>query len=264
MIFRYFDDILRNTSEDVEDVIVEANGQWHTADNKYASADWKAAQAPAKALSLSLPPTPIKRRSTTPVRQINNGDGQKRGPDSSEIVILDSDDEDEGQVKRELSPSVPRSYNRSLGSLPARSSTGLSDVIDLTLDSDDEELLARAAVPSKKRKPDDQGIVSPTEQVWKKSRVDGLALPAVSSMNGTALQPAYPSGDHYSPPQPPPPPSGTRDPRFVPFRPAQFNNSYIPPGGAPIPSRNSVPRTDSYGTSSTRVNGSSTSNWRAC
>ncbi|KAI0348571.1 hypothetical protein BDW22DRAFT_1424727 [Trametopsis cervina] len=233
----YFDEILNSTSEDVEDIIVEADGQWHTADNKYASAAWKAAHPPV----LSLPPAPVKKRSPTPMKLLAGGEPPKP---TSEIVILDSDDEEEGQVKRELSPSVTRSLNASLasiGSLPPRSQTGESDVIDLTLDSDDEEPpLAR----NKKRKAGEPDVVSPTEQIWKKSRTDVHSLPSkpmpVSSSGG------YPKGAPYSPP---------RDSRVLPpispgrymSRPSPgYSSSYIPPGGAPVHFRPPIPRADSY------------------
>ena len=259
-------------------MIVEADGQWHTSDNQYACASWRAAHPPPKALSLSLPPTPIKHPSPTTARPAAIGNDQKNGLSSSEIFILDSDDEEEGQVKRELSPSVPRSYTTSLasiGSIPPRSQTVTSDVIDLTLDSDDEAPPARVPPPSlhppspppppppsNKRKTDELDLVSPTESVWKKSRIEGLALPAISTLNGTSPLPHFPNGDHYSPPPPPP----SRDPRLphlpldrLPVRPQPFTNSYIPPGGAPVPSRPSIPRRDSYGNPSSRANG--TTSW---
>ncbi|KAI0788482.1 PINIT domain-containing protein [Abortiporus biennis] len=145
----FFDEILKATPEDIEDVIVEADGLWHTSDNLYGSVAWKDAHPP---ISDKDPTQPrVKERSPTPVKapsQDINGKG-KSLPSNAEIVILDSDDEDEeeGQVKRELSPTTDGSQrtgrmsgNPSFNSIatgPAR--TQESDVIDLTLDSDDEE-----------------------------------------------------------------------------------------------------------------------------
>ena len=93
---RYFDDILKRTPDSVEDVIIEADGQWHTEDNKYASPAWKATHSVAASL----------------VRLVANGmhgvNGQdKPRPSNAEIVILDSDDEngDEGRMNWEPSLS---------------------------------------------------------------------------------------------------------------------------------------------------------------
>ncbi|PSS37689.1 hypothetical protein PHLCEN_2v513 [Hermanssonia centrifuga] len=270
----YFDEILNDTSDDVEDVIVEADGQWHTADNKFGSAAWKAAHPPIKDPTLSLPPTPIKRRSPTPVKPVINGDARPQaGPSNPEIVILDSDDEDEGQVKRELSPSVYRTANGSLGSYPPRSQTVESDVIDLTLDSDDEAPIM-TTLHSKKRKSDERDLISPTEKIWKKSRLDGPAssgpnTPTSVSYAGSAGET---KGGPYSPPRDP-----TRT--LPPLSPNRYSNAYssrtypppyIPSGTSPIPSRD--PRTtnvsaNSYPPSSylSRPNGtasSSSGQWR--
>ncbi|KAI0375084.1 hypothetical protein BV20DRAFT_960150 [Pilatotrama ljubarskyi] len=171
----YFDDILKNTPESVEDVIVEADGQWHTEDNKYGSAEWLAAHPPA-----TKPKSPPK-RAPSPVKPAVNGLAGKdmHRPSNAEIVILDSDeeDEDEGRVKRELSPSaesarLPRSSQSVSigGSQPPRSQA--ADIIDLTLDSDDEGLPQRPSVPLAKKRKETDDLPSPTEQIWKKSRTD--------------------------------------------------------------------------------------------
>lgn len=230
----YFDDILRETDEDVEDIIVEADGQWHTADNKYGSASWKAAHPPIKDPTHTLPPTPVKKRSPSPVTKPTNCDGQsKSGPNNAEIVILDSDDEDEA------------SYG---GSLPPRSQTVESDIIDLTLDSDDEDTVV--SIPNqKKRKSDDRELASPTEQIWKKSRTD--VSPANSTTVAHSSTPVrYSNSSSYSPPsrdpigvlQPPSPPgryphANPNGYSARPHVPSYASNTYIPPGGAPVPAR---------------------------
>ncbi|CAL1695654.1 unnamed protein product [Somion occarium] len=191
----YFDEILKATPEEVEDVIVEPDGEWHTSDGVYGSSAWKAAHAKAKASSTV---GTVKKRSPSPTKpSIKQEDGGKpSGPLNAEIVILDSDDEDEGRVKRELSPSYDSTQKSgrttaqsSLASLPAPSQA--SDVIDLTLDSDDEEPPPRAPAPSKKRCSDERDIQSPTEPIWKKSRTDN-----VPSSSGVGLH--LPQG--YTPP----------------------------------------------------------------
>lgn len=171
---------MQETPESVEDVMVEADGQWHTSDNKYGSADWKAAHplvAKLSSPSKSLPP--LKQSpSCPPVDAKDNGqpNGKGKAP-SHEIFVLDSDDdEDEGRVKRELSPSYASSANRSFeGTLPPVSqslSRADTSVIDLTLDeSDDDEPLP--TVYGKRRAADAElDDSSATDQIWKKGRVD--------------------------------------------------------------------------------------------
>lgn len=276
-------------------MIVEADGQWHTSDNSYASDAWKASHPIKQEQTLSLPPTPAKRRSPTPVKPIINGNGvhPKSGPSNAEIVILDSDDEDEGQVKRELSPTL---YRSSMGSFAHRSQTVESDIIDLTLDSDDEEpprhvpltisrsqsgsQSASQAQAQRKRKSDEREIVSPTEQIWKKSRVEApvthsspaagpSSVPYVNGTNGT-------NGQAYSSPRDPartlPPLSPNRYPNNSyprPLPPGAYSSSYIPPGSAPVSSRPSLPSIPATGYPApyvVRPNGtgaSSSQPWRA-
>ncbi|THH34039.1 hypothetical protein EUX98_g145 [Antrodiella citrinella] len=182
----YFDEIVKATPEEVEDVIVEPDGEWHSEDNAFGSAGWKAARI-AAGLPMGPPP---KARSPTPVKpNIADLDKKRTIHISAEIVILDSDDsDDEGRVKRELSPSygsggIPRSrVSRVMGShastssaasAPPRSQTGESDVIDLTLDSEDEA----PSHPTRKRRAEDVESLSPTEVIWKKSRPDNPVPP---------------------------------------------------------------------------------------
>ena len=162
----------------MEDVIVEADGEWHTSDNKYGSPGWKHVHPPEPAMKLPAPP----------VKTNGAGSSDLNGKNAKvEIVVLDSDDDDdEGQVKRELSPSfgsgssvlVPPSESPSLG---AESQT---DVIDLTLDSEEEDPPPSSRT-AEKRKVSDSGIPSPTEQIWKKSRVGSVGpVPNLKNING--------------------------------------------------------------------------------
>ncbi|KAF8905529.1 PINIT domain-containing protein [Gymnopilus junonius] len=216
----YFEEILRSTPESVEDVIVEADGQWHTSDNKYGSADWLAVHPPGKPSSPSKKTAPPQENPVCPAPVTNGADGANgKGKDPNiEIFVLDSDDDDdEGQVKRELSPSYTSSASRSFsatlpgmsqpqGALPSRTNT----VIDLTLDSDDEEP-APSHAPSSKRTATEAELDPSThpDQSWKKTRVDPSSriLPVPHSHSGS-LQPqgvppglhTAPVGDHPSPP----------------------------------------------------------------
>ncbi|KAK7064267.1 MIZ zinc finger protein [Favolaschia claudopus] len=177
----YFDEILKSSPESVEDVIVEADGEWHTSDNKYGSPAWKASHAPAVTVKPALSPrkvVPLK----SPPPKASSVDAKGKGK-AAEIVVLDSDDEDEGRVKRELSPSFASSssVNRSFGSIPGETVavSQVEEVIDLTLDSEDEE--EPVVRPTAKRTASAAGFASPTEQIWKKGRLDADSSAATIS-----------------------------------------------------------------------------------
>ena len=185
----------------------------------------------------------------------------RSGPSNAEIVILDSDDEDEGRVKRELSPSTdgtqrsarPRINGSSYASLPARSQTVESDVIDLTLDSDEEA----PNPPSRKRRSDERETHSPTEQIWKKSRVDGNGLS--SGTLGVRKLPPISSSPTYQIPSL----SSSPDPRFDRYQRAA-PMPYVSPQHLSLPPRPPPPAVNgrsfpspSWTASSSRPGGSS-------
>ncbi|KAJ7125633.1 PINIT domain-containing protein [Mycena crocata] len=220
----YFDEILKESPESVEDVIVEADGEWHTSDNKYASAKWKESHAPAPiAKPLTLSPRKSLPAKSPPSKLVNGDPNGKRK--ATEIVVLDSDDEDEGRVKRELSPSFAStsSVNRSYGSLPGETAgpSQADDVIDLTLDSDEED--APPARPPAKRTASEAGIASPTEQIWKKGRIDTGMTVERGAASGDYVRPslpptvARPTIPAYN--APPPPPAGYAGPVLPPVYP---------------------------------------------
>ncbi|KAF8922611.1 PINIT domain-containing protein [Mucidula mucida] len=160
----YFDEIVKSCPESVEDVFVEADGEWHTTDNKYGSAEWKAQHPPVK--PATAPRKPVSRTRTPPSQC--NGKTNGKGKADLSILILDSDDEEENRVKRELSPSFGNASSSSLApSLPPRSQSVQDTVIDLTLDSDEEEDVAPPRHVGKRKASD---APSPTEPIWKKSR----------------------------------------------------------------------------------------------
>ncbi|KAJ2920234.1 hypothetical protein MD484_g146, partial [Candolleomyces efflorescens] len=172
----YFDEILKETPESVEDVIVEADGEWHTSDNKYGSAKWKA-------INPVIPKTATPSRqpnyaAVRPVSSIPSEDKGKGRAAAEVVVLLDSEDEEEGQVKRELSPSNSRSLD-SL-SFSAQSSNQqsqlASEVIDLTLD-DDEEPTPPPPRTANKRTAESADLPDyhPTD-TWKKNRTENLGL----------------------------------------------------------------------------------------
>ncbi|KAI0963662.1 hypothetical protein AcW1_000679 [Taiwanofungus camphoratus] len=227
----YFDEILNATPEDVEDVIVEADGQWHSSDNNYGSAQWKVAHVSSKAPTPLKPASPSKRRSRSPAKLMPKGVHDVVGennlrPSDAEIVVLDSDDEDEGRVKRELSPSyeshVPSSINLSQVSQPPRSQTQDTDVIDLTLDSDEED----SPPPTRKRKNIEGDVPSPTEPIWKKSRTNGAAQSSSPGSSNSGPSSAYMNGSRHLAP---PPRHATNVPPRPPHGNGYYNNSAVNP-----------------------------------
>jgi E3 SUMO-protein ligase PIAS1 len=192
--------------------MVEADGQWHTTDNKYGSREWKAAHPVASQRVVDKKPSAEDNPASQSHVQSNDVNGKGKVP-LHEIFVLDSDDEDEGRVKRELSPSYASSANQSFESTLPRPSQSqqsqASQVIDLTLDSDDddddeEELVSNA---NGKRKADEAGVgTSPpsSDQLWKKGRIDPssriLPLPRVSSAthNGVGASHSLPN-NRYQP-----------------------------------------------------------------
>jgi len=156
----YFNSILESTPDMVEDVIVEADGEWHTSDNKYASDTWRKAHKPA--LPLASPTPHLKREapSSSPSAYIRDASTQRMSQNLGDVVVLDSEEEDEGEVKRELSPSLP-------GQSPMNGFPN-TQVIDLTAESDEESETSRSF--GAKRKADSDSVAS-SEDVWKKSRI---------------------------------------------------------------------------------------------
>ena len=206
----YFDEILNDTTESVEDVMVEADGQWHTTDNKYGSREWKAVHPVTSQVVADKKPS-VEEKSTrfASESRTQSNDVNGKGVPPQEIFVLDSDDEDESLVKRELSPSYASSANQSFdGTLPRASQSQqsqASQVIDLTLDSDDDdgdggddaEPVLNA---NGKRKADEAGVGAspPSDQIWKKGRRDRdpsriLPLPRMSSATHNGV-----GTNHYS------------------------------------------------------------------
>ncbi|KAG6898042.1 hypothetical protein C0992_006520 [Termitomyces sp. T32_za158] len=193
---RYFDEILKQTPDDVEDVIVEADGEWHTSDNKYGSATWKASHSVAAVSARTAMSQPIS-RSPSKVDM----DGKAKA--EQQVYVLDSDDEDEGRVKRELSPSLASNSQSYDGSTVPQTSNQADAFIDLTLDSDDEE--PPPTIQTGKRKAIDlePPLTSPSELIWKKSRIDASTVRTTDSDYNTS-QPAISRSTVQNPSRYPP------------------------------------------------------------
>ncbi|KAH9010900.1 hypothetical protein EDB85DRAFT_1901473 [Lactarius pseudohatsudake] len=125
-----------------EDVIVEADGEWHTSDDKYASLAWKGTHKPAPPAASPTPYPKPRVESSSPSDYAHNTSTQEKRQNSGDIFVLDSEEEDEGEVKRELSPSR---RERSLAS------TQFGKETEAEVD-----------------------LVVPTEEIWKKSRIGDL------------------------------------------------------------------------------------------
>jgi E3 SUMO-protein ligase PIAS1 len=219
----YFDGILKHTPSSIEDVIVEPDGEWHTADNKYASNGWKASHPFLSNQTVSRRKGIKMEESHDEFLSKSASEDEKAKAADVEVVVLDSDeedDEDEGRVKRELSPSQGSPMNRSYVSVPRTeteaSLSQQSDVIDLTADSDEE----RPATVTGKRTANEAGLspISPTEQIWKKGRFDQHpTLPPVSHIAGASGHPSLP---------PRPPTHTNHSAPLLPYPPATY--SYPP------------------------------------
>ena len=166
MFNSYFDEILKETPESVEDVIMESDSEWHTSDNKFGSAKWKAVHPPTvEASSIQKPPSPPRPSSAE--------EGKAKANDV-EIFVLDSDDEDEDQVNRQLSPSYRNSpgsqaLDSTLASVP--STQRVEDVIDLTVDSEDDGPPVPPR-PQKRKASNAELAESSSTELWKKGRFD--------------------------------------------------------------------------------------------
>ncbi|KAG7099103.1 hypothetical protein E1B28_000976 [Marasmius oreades] len=202
-----FDDILSSCPDSVEDVMVEANGEWHTNDNKYGSANWKIKHPPTGSMKLPSPhqepPFSVKAETHDPPISTKPDSEKKLSNGAQQIMVLDSDDEDEeGMVKRELSPSSGNGTSSSSRPPPVQ-----EDVIDLTVDSDEEDEVAQPKQATKRKASD--AALSPTEAIWKKGRTEDHTTHRISNTTNTHDAPV-----------------GQRDPR-----PYSYNN--ISPGLPP-------------------------------
>ena len=162
--------------------MVENDGQWHTNDNEFASPEWRATH-PVVASRHYSPP-----RDSSPASIDEEADARDHAKKQVEILVLDSDDEDEGRVKRELSISHSVGSSSVLKQVPLRTvpvaqESHQEDVIDLTADSEDEQPSSQSSSqpqpqplrPSVEKRKALSGAPSPTEQIWKKSRVDAVS-----------------------------------------------------------------------------------------
>ncbi|KAG9027818.1 SUMO ligase siz1 [Tulasnella sp. JGI-2019a] len=148
----YFDEILRTTHEDVEEVFVEADGEWHSPDDKYHSSGWFPPVKPERTSSLNhnnnrdTSSTSSTAKNLTPLLEKakiedDGGPGHRlSNGGAADEIVLDSDDDDYDDVARVRREIIPISSSspgaRRAG---AGGGGGSDDVIDLTLDDSDRE-----------------------------------------------------------------------------------------------------------------------------
>lgn len=196
---RFFESIVKSTPDSVDDVELEPDGEWHTADNKYGSQKWMDKHGkPTQVMSIPM---------TSPVEQKGSASATTKDfavkAEPEEVLILDSDSESDsvsgmrGDSSRANGISSV-STRLGGGSAPIKSSGG---VIDLTLDSDDDEPQAapvKTATGKRKAAPESVSI-----SAQKKGRMNDLASSlqkeSVLNANGGHL----PSGSPDPPRGPP-------------------------------------------------------------
>lgn len=196
---------MRETPDSVEDVIVEADGQWHTSDNKYGSGEWKASNPVVSKPSSPKRPPPPPANSYCPPSGVNGSVNGKGKMPNVEILVLDSDDEDEGRVKRELSPSsATQSFEGTQPPASQSLSRSDADVIDLTLDDSDDE--QEPVLPVKRKVVEAELDYPPlSDQAWKKTRIDPSSriLPPPPRPSINSIPPLHtPAVNNHSPTSP--------------------------------------------------------------
>lgn len=186
-------DILDVVPEKYDEVVIEADNAWHTEDGAYGSPSWLALNA--KIAQTTRAPTPKKEEDDAKPNKFRLSTSPDPKGKRKAIEILSSDDEDDEPPLAKSNPGLqPPLQPRQLSSSAAPASRPPSvqppaqkpnnAVIDLTLDSDDEEV--EDAVTNFDRPP---SAVNPTYP----AQPDTLAPPTVSSRGGpsTARSPSY-------------------------------------------------------------------------
>ncbi|ORY23366.1 hypothetical protein BCR39DRAFT_549475 [Naematelia encephala] len=148
----YFLEILKACPDDVDEVIIESDGQWHTEDKKYGSSEWMAqngAIPPPPPIAPPEPPVDIKPATLpTPLSEPQKSESPETKGKRRAIEVSDDSDDDEAPLAKVPRPSLPRPTPSSLSvSRPPSVQPASNAVIDLTLDSDEEDDGPPAAPP---------------------------------------------------------------------------------------------------------------------
>lgn len=252
---------------------MEPDGEWHSMDKKYGSALWSARNAASVQPTESQKKPPAAPPSTfakvePKEESLNEEPNKVKVPvNNDSIVVIDSDDEDEGRVTRELSPSYRKFSQKSSqkstqqsvstvenGRSQSTSSRGgpTAQVIDLT-ESDNEDatpLLSSHSTLGKRKLEDTSTVnINPTKRIRPDHRPDPMTLslprppvngytdvsPSSASSNGSPTyhpsQSSRPNGASLSHVMnsPPPPPSSHSAQAQVPLPPRNgYGSSHYP------------------------------------
>lgn len=164
---RYFSAISQACPDSVDEVLVEADGEWHTEDNKYHSDGWKQ-PGPSSKTATPAAATPARRASPPTGSTSSAPDVKPQALDSNQdnvIDIDDSSDEDTDDDEPDIPLASTHPYARRSSPRPAAPpppparpaapasravSASADDVVDLTADSDDEVITvpSSSVVPS--------------------------------------------------------------------------------------------------------------------
>lgn len=133
----YFLSILNTVPDSYDEVVLESNGDWHTADAKYGGAEWMAANgsAPPPAVATPVEEKPVIKRSRS-----DSADSADRSKRRAIEILSDSDDESppkaiNGHANGSVSVNGVQTPTSARSTAPPQPA-----VIDLTLsDSDDDE-----------------------------------------------------------------------------------------------------------------------------
>lgn len=231
----YIQEILANVDEEADDVMVEADGEWHTEDNKYGSTNWMSKYGtPNDADVVKAKPEP-----TAPtLNAIPAG--------ANAIEIGDSSDSEEERIERQLSPIKPSPIphpapERRVPTHSASSASSAPLVIDLTISDSEEEEPQRPSRPVSSVLPP----MPPSSLGKRKFSDDGDMINGSSRRTSTA--PSHRSngieGDDYHQPPPyyyqNPPPMALRSPSS-PSMPRHTSNGSSP-GVYPYYQSNATP-----------------------
>jgi E3 SUMO-protein ligase PIAS1 len=190
-------DILDVVPEKYDEVVIEADNTWHTEDGAYGSSSWLALNA--KSAQSTRAPTPKKEDEDTKPDQFRLSTSPDPKGKRKAIEILSSDDEDEPPLSKSnpgLQPPIqPRQLSASAapGSRPPSTQPAPKPnnaIIDLTLDSDDEEVEDAVTNFDRPAAAGSSNMVSASAQT--------LAPPTTNTRAGpsTARSPSYTFPNH--------------------------------------------------------------------
>lgn len=162
--------------------MVEADGEWHTSDNKFASEGWRAPRSSLNVVNSESPRKEPYAAAPIPTPPSSSKNSSNALPPEI-ITLTDSEDDDERIVKQELSPKSGYATSQSQSFVSNRSRSGRTpplppsskasssnEIIDLTLDSDDDVPVTAPENTQKRKERDADDLISDLSAVWKRQR----------------------------------------------------------------------------------------------